>query len=175
MISLSGRIHLSFPPAALEGRGGLQGGHLTFEVFHQLDGGVGRDWTRLKGGGQSMRGGWWVPIISCHYQTAKGFVSTPKVIGVSESRSEKKVQKSPPPLEAGDVHLPPASKVDCSMMLDAYQHILGTCYRNYHGQNDFIYHFTASQTLDGPISWLSHGSNVGLSAHDGPLLGGIFL
>ena len=40
-----------FPPAALEGHGGLQGGHLTFEVFHQLDGGVGRDWTRLKGGG----------------------------------------------------------------------------------------------------------------------------
>ena len=47
------------------------------------------------------------------------------------------------------------------MMLDAYQHISGTCYRNYHGQNDFIYDFTASQTLDGPISWLSHGSNVG--------------
>ena len=47
------------------------------------------------------------------------------------------------------------------MMLDAYQHILGTCYRNYHGQNDFIYDFTASQTLEGPMSWLCHGSNVG--------------
>ena len=50
MISLSGRIHLSFPPAALEGRGGLQGGHLTFKTFHRQDGGVGRDWTRLIGG-----------------------------------------------------------------------------------------------------------------------------
>ena len=40
-----------FPPAAMEGHGGLQGGHLTFEVFHRLDGGVGQDWARLKGGG----------------------------------------------------------------------------------------------------------------------------
>ena len=47
------------------------------------------------------------------------------------------------------------------MMLDAYQHILGTCYRNYHGQNDFIYDFTASQTLEGPISSLSHRAVLG--------------
>ena len=88
-------------------------------------------------------------------------VSTPKVIGVSEPRSEKKVQKSPPPLEAGDVHQPPASKVGCSMMLDAYQHTSGTCYRNYHGQNDFIYDFTASQTLEGHISSISHRAVLG--------------
>ena len=42
------------------------------------------------------------------------------------------------------------------MMLDAYQHILGTCYRNYHGQNDFIYDFTASQTLEGQVSSICH-------------------
>ena len=37
MTSLSGRVHLSFPPAAVEGRGGLQGGR--FEASHRLEGG----------------------------------------------------------------------------------------------------------------------------------------
>ena len=46
-------------------------------------------------------------------------------------------------------------------MLDAYQHTSGTCYRNYHGQNDFIYDFTASQTLEGHISSISHRAVLG--------------
>ena len=47
------------------------------------------------------------------------------------------------------------------MMLDAYQHTSGTCYRNYHGQNDFIYDFTASQTLEGQVSSICHRAVLG--------------
>ena len=49
MISLSGRVHLSFPPAAVEGRGGLQGGR--FEASHRLEGGGRSGLDKVEGGG----------------------------------------------------------------------------------------------------------------------------
>ena len=62
MISLSGRVHLSFPPAAVEGRGGLQGGR--FEASHRLEGG-GRSGLDKVGGGGGRRGDG-VRILSIH-------------------------------------------------------------------------------------------------------------